>query len=175
MPEGRVLFHRVRSKSGIPDPCPIASPTTPTCFPQVQSGRCHRAVCAPRSTKSDLPVDGLKIPFRRLGEACNRGLDIGSALSNVEFPARTPSSNSSLVLSRFAACSGRIPAWHKAACAVPGVLGARITGGGFGGCTVNFAQPDAFEPLKEALRHSYFQYRRMEPDVYLCVAAPGCR
>lgn len=61
----------------------------------------------------------------------------------------------------------------EAACAVPGVLGARITGGGFGGCTVNFARPDAFEPLKETLRHSYFQYRGMEPDVYLCVAAPG--
>lgn len=60
-----------------------------------------------------------------------------------------------------------------AACAVPGVLGARITGGGFGGCTVNFVRPDAFEPLRDSLRHGYFQYCGVEPDVYLCVAAPG--
>jgi galactokinase len=60
-----------------------------------------------------------------------------------------------------------------AACAVPGVLGARITGGGFGGCIVSFVRPDSVESLKNALRHSYFEYRGIEPDVYLCVPAPG--
>jgi len=60
-----------------------------------------------------------------------------------------------------------------AACAVPGVLGARITGGGFGGCTVNFVQPDALSALSHTLRSRYSQFNGIEPEIYLCVPSPG--
>lgn len=38
---------------------------------------------------------------------------------------------------------------------VPGVLGARMTGGGFGGCTVNLVQKDSVEPFKQAVLEAY--------------------
>lgn len=54
-----------------------------------------------------------------------------------------------------------------------GVFGARMTGGGFGGCTVNFVAPnrvDAFEThIREAYRRSY----ALKTKVYLCEPAAG--
>jgi len=38
---------------------------------------------------------------------------------------------------------------------VPGVYGARMTGGGFGGCAVALLRPDAVEPLRAALADRY--------------------
>ena len=34
---------------------------------------------------------------------------------------------------------------------VPGVIAARMTGAGFGGCTVNLVRPDAVEALRAAV------------------------
>lgn len=56
---------------------------------------------------------------------------------------------------------------------VPGVFGARITGGGFGGCSVNFVRPDAITELKEALITRYRGQRGITPDVYVCAAHGG--
>ena len=41
------------------------------------------------------------------------------------------------------------------AATVPGVVGARMTGAGFGGCTVNLVRPSAVEPLREAVLRDY--------------------
>ena len=38
---------------------------------------------------------------------------------------------------------------------VPGVLGSRMTGGGFGGCTVTLVRADAVETLKEKINSTY--------------------
>ena len=43
----------------------------------------------------------------------------------------------------------------EAAQAVPGVWGARMTGGGFGGCTVNLVAPDAVARFCEAVPARY--------------------
>ena len=52
--------------------------------------------------------------------------------------------------------------------AVPGVLGARMTGGGFGGCIVAIARATACRPVEAALREKYDQQGRDGP------AAPCC-
>jgi len=41
------------------------------------------------------------------------------------------------------------------ATAVPGVVGARMTGAGFGGCTVNLVRADAVEELRRAVTDEY--------------------
>ncbi len=38
---------------------------------------------------------------------------------------------------------------------VPGVIGARMTGGGFGGCIVALTQADAVEPLTQSIAQQY--------------------
>ncbi|HVF30036.1 MAG TPA: galactokinase [Pyrinomonadaceae bacterium] len=49
---------------------------------------------------------------------------------------------------------------------VDGVYGARMTGGGFGGCTVNLVATTAVANLSEAIVESYTARFGVEPDVY---------
>ena len=51
--------------------------------------------------------------------------------------------------------SVELDALVEIATAVEGVVGARMTGGGFGGCTVNIVRDDAVEALREAVAHEY--------------------
>ena len=51
---------------------------------------------------------------------------------------------------------------------LPGVYGARMTGGGFGGCTINLVSADRCEQVVESLRNGY-----PAGEVYLCSAAAG--
>jgi galactokinase len=59
------------------------------------------------------------------------------------------------------------------AAAVRGVYGARMTGGGFGGCIVALAQPRAVDPLREHLKKVYPERFRKEPAVFATVATAG--
>jgi galactokinase len=56
---------------------------------------------------------------------------------------------------------------------VRGVYGARMTGGGFGGCIVALVQPRAVEPLREHLNRTYPQKFRKEPAVFATTATAG--
>ncbi len=55
----------------------------------------------------------------------------------------------------------------------PGVLGARMTGAGFGGCTVNLLREDATEAFVEAVRKGYRQALGLEAEIYVCKASNG--
>ena len=56
---------------------------------------------------------------------------------------------------------------------VKGVYGARMTGGGFGGCIVALVQPRSVEPLTEHLTRTYSERYGKEPAVFATAAAPG--
>ena len=56
---------------------------------------------------------------------------------------------------------------------VDGVYGARMTGGGFGGCTVNLMQADSVSSFKETVAKSYAEATGREPEIYVCSAAQG--
>ncbi len=58
---------------------------------------------------------------------------------------------------------------------VPGVLGARITGGGFGGCTVNLIHRDAIERFRQTVVNGYHQKTGIEPRLFVCAPGPGAR
>lgn len=57
--------------------------------------------------------------------------------------------------------------------AVPGVYGARMTGGGFGGCTVNLVRADSAEVFKEVIEREYQRAQGLQAEVYVCKAADG--
>jgi galactokinase len=56
---------------------------------------------------------------------------------------------------------------------LPGCLGARLTGAGFGGCTVNLVQAPQAELFIEQLIPGYHQATERQAQVYLCRASQG--
>lgn len=58
---------------------------------------------------------------------------------------------------------------------LPGCLGARLTGAGFGGCTVNLVQEEAAGAFIDALKAGYFESTGRDAPVYLCRASQGAR
>ena len=55
----------------------------------------------------------------------------------------------------------------------PGVLGARMTGAGFGGCTVNLVREEAAEAFAEAVRRGYQDALGLKAEIYICKASKG--
>jgi galactokinase len=56
---------------------------------------------------------------------------------------------------------------------IRGVFGARMTGGGFGGCTVNLVRADAVEEFHKTVAREYQAAVGLRPDIYTCSAADG--
>jgi galactokinase len=56
---------------------------------------------------------------------------------------------------------------------VKGVYGARMTGGGFGGCIVALCQPRAVEPLTEHLRKTYKAKYDIDASIFATTATQG--
>jgi galactokinase len=61
----------------------------------------------------------------------------------------------------------------EAALRVDGAFGARMTGGGFGGSTVNLVHTGAVDRLKATLVEEYRKYNGLTPEIHVCVAASG--
>jgi galactokinase len=61
----------------------------------------------------------------------------------------------------------------EAAEGLPGCYGGRMTGGGFGGCTVNLVEARFAEAFAEAISERYEAETRIKPEVYICSAADG--
>ncbi|HZR42483.1 MAG TPA: galactokinase [Ktedonobacteraceae bacterium] len=56
---------------------------------------------------------------------------------------------------------------------VPGVLGGRMMGGGFGGCTINLVRNEAVEALRQAVDQQYPQRTGRQASIDICRAAGG--
>ena len=56
---------------------------------------------------------------------------------------------------------------------IEGVYGSRMTGGGFGGCTVNLLRRDVFDQFEEIIRAGYSERFEREPEIYKFRAADG--
>jgi galactokinase len=59
--------------------------------------------------------------------------------------------------------------------ALPGVLGARLTGAGFGGCTVNLVRADAVEEFEARVVGAYRRESGLSATMYRCRAVDGLR
>jgi galactokinase len=59
------------------------------------------------------------------------------------------------------------------ALAIEGVFGSRMTGGGFGGCTVTMLRPHAVERFGEEMARAYQRQYQTAPQVYVCRPSAG--
>ena len=74
---------------------------------------------------------------------------------------------------RFEVSSPELDAMVGIATAVPGVIAARMTGAGFGGCTVNLVRHDAVEALRTAVDERYPAMTGLSPRVFAVDAVDG--
>lgn len=56
---------------------------------------------------------------------------------------------------------------------LPGLIGARLTGGGFGGCTINLVEQKEAHRFAEALAASYANATGITPQIHICHASSG--
>jgi galactokinase len=56
---------------------------------------------------------------------------------------------------------------------LPGCFGARLTGGGFGGCTVNLVASNQAQAFAQALGPEYERRTGLHPEIYICQASQG--
>jgi len=61
----------------------------------------------------------------------------------------------------------------EAAASLPGCYGARMTGGGFGGCTINLVHTDDAPAFAARISERYQQKTAIKPDVYISAAVDG--
>ena len=54
-----------------------------------------------------------------------------------------------------------------------GVYGARMTGGGFGGCTINLVAGDHVEEFRQRVTTDYEHVTKLKPEIYICNASNG--
>ena len=56
-----------------------------------------------------------------------------------------------------------------------GVLGARMTGAGFGGCTVNLIEKNYIDAFKKNIKNEYKKITGINPDIYITLPAEGAK
>jgi galactokinase len=58
---------------------------------------------------------------------------------------------------------------------LPGYIGGRMTGGGFGGCTVNLVSEESAQDFANQIASRYRKATGIEPQIYLCSAEDGAQ
>jgi galactokinase len=66
-----------------------------------------------------------------------------------------------------------LDAMVELAAQVEGVYGSRMTGGGFGGCTINLVKADHVAEFKRTVALGYEQATGLASDIFVCSAADG--
>ena len=73
----------------------------------------------------------------------------------------------------FAASCEEVDALVEIAMRQAGCFGARITGGGFGGCTVNVVSVEMAEPFVAAVREEYQKATGIAAQCFVCAPSDG--
>jgi len=55
----------------------------------------------------------------------------------------------------------------------PGTIGARMTGGGFGGCTINLVELSAVDNFKKKVSSAYKSATQIDAEIYVSSAGAG--
>jgi galactokinase len=127
------------------------------------------------SRKSALLSERLKKRARHVITENQRVLNAVNALQNnnlAEFGRLMNQSHESL-RADYEVSSKELDLMVEIARSQPGVLGARMTGGGFGGCTVNLLDSDVSDEFVEKVSTGYQKITGISPEIYICNAAGG--
>jgi len=68
-----------------------------------------------------------------------------------------------------------LDALAEAACQIPGVIGSRMTGGGFGGCTVSIVRDEAIDTFIAEVGKAYTAKTGLKADFYIAEIGDGAR
>ena len=121
-----------------------------------------------------------EITFRRCHHVvseCQRTLDAVDALRGgyvARFGQLMNASHASLRDYYEVSCA-ELDAMVSAAWDMPGTLGARMTGAGFGGCTVNLVDSASTDAFVRGVTQAYTRATGIIPEVYVCQASDGVR
>ena len=104
-----------------------------------------------------------------------RALDAAKALENGDLPefGRLMNESHRSLRDDYEVSCEELDFLASTAQAFPGVYGARMTGGGFGGCTVNLIKKEAAQPFTEAIKAAYLKRYSKIPEVYAVSAGDG--
>jgi galactokinase len=75
----------------------------------------------------------------------------------------------------FEASCSELDTLVEIASGIPGCYGARMTGGGFGGCTVNLVEESRADQFRRDIHARYRAITGIDADIYLCRASAGAR
>src|SRR6201996_4062110 len=75
----------------------------------------------------------------------------------------------------FEASCSELDTLVEIAASLPGCYGARMTGGGFGGCTVNLVAESSADQFRQQIHARYRQITGIDADIYLCRASDGAK
>ena len=104
-----------------------------------------------------------------------RVIDAAAALSRnelIEFGRLMYESHRSL-REDYEVSSSELDTMVRLAREVEGVYGARMTGGGFGGCTINLVRADKVDDFKRLIAAGYEQATGIAPEIYSSTAVSG--
>ncbi len=115
--------------------------------------------------------------LRHIATENRRVLDAVSALQRADLPALgalLSASHKSLRDDYEVSCP-ELDAMVELACVLPGVFGARMHGGGFGGCALILAAADRAAQIAETLRERYERATGIVPWIHLCRIGDAAR
>ena len=112
---------------------------------------------------------------RHVVDENQRVLDAAHALVNgqLELVGQLMAASHASLRDLYHVSSTELDALVEIASSVRGVVGARMTGAGFGGCTVNLVRPDAVEELQAAVTAQYPPRSGRQAAVYVLDAVDG--
>jgi galactokinase len=73
----------------------------------------------------------------------------------------------------YEATGAELDAVYDIATQIEGVIGSRMTGGGFGGCNISIVKKDRVEHFKQIVKEKYTEMMGFEPAFYQSDAGQG--
>ncbi|HYP26259.1 MAG TPA: galactokinase [Blastocatellia bacterium] len=132
-------------------------------------------------TPDDLKLHGKELPdviFRRCRHVVTENRRVVDAAKALElgdlrtFGSLMSGSHASL-RDDYEVSSPELDIMVDLASARDGVYGARMTGGGFGGCTINLVRAERVSDFKREVAEGYEAATGIAPEIYVCEAAAG--
>ena len=108
---------------------------------------------------------------------CQRTVDAVGALKagDIELFGQLMNQSHASLRDNYEVTGPYLDALAEEAWKVPGVLGSRMTGGGFGGCTVSLVREEAVPLFIEKVGSSYKARTAIDPDFYVAEIGDGAR